>query len=252
MGRVVQRTICPKCRENGGDSRGDNLHLYDDGGYHCFACGYHRGSKFYNPVKEDYHHGSTVLPSDFSKDVPAVAWKWLLQYGLPMDYWRPHIGYSEKDSRLVFTAGDPVCFSIGRYIENGNGSASLRRRGEPSLERTPAKWFVWGDSHQTAVCYGEQDNGRKVVIVEDIISAHKVGRAEIAVPIFGTVVHPCHYNLLKHIGLPIVLWLDQDQGPYIRKKAAQISIYTGLPVEIVSTRKDPKEIPVETIRELLT
>jgi len=92
---------------------------------------------------------------------------------------------------------------------------------------------------------------RKVVLVEDIISAHKVGRVEIAVPLFGTMIHACHYNLLKHIGLPIVLWLDQDQDPYTRKKATQISMVTGLPVEIVSTKKDPKAIPVETIKEIL-
>lgn len=237
MARVIQRIQCPKCAENGGDSRGDNLAIYDDGGGHCWACGYHIHQKHYNPVKseKDYHHGSTLLPADFTREVPGVAWKWLLQFGLPISYWRPYVGYSEKDSRLVFTAGDPVCFSIGRDITG----------------KSTRKWFVWGDSHKTAISYGAQDTGRKVVLVEDIISAHKVGRVEISIPLFGTVTYPCHYNLLKHIGLPVVLWLDQDQDPYTRKKATQISMVTGLPVEIVSTKKDPKAIPVETIKEIL-
>lgn len=238
-GRVIQRIPCPKCRENGGDSRGDNLAIYDDGGGHCWACGYHIHPKYYNPVKTEkvYHHGSDLLPADFSREVPGVAWRWLLQYGLPISYWKQYVGYSEKDSRLVFTIGDPICFSIGRWL------------GE---QPNPRKWFVWGDSHKTATALGDQDSGTKVVLVEDIISAHKVGRVEISIPLFGTVVHPCHFNLLKHIGLPIVLWLDQDQDPYTRKKATQISMVTGLPVEIVSTRKDPKAIPTETIKEILT
>ncbi len=43
MGRVP----CPKCRERGNDSSGDNLVLYTDGGSHCHACGYTRPSKEY-------------------------------------------------------------------------------------------------------------------------------------------------------------------------------------------------------------
>ena len=32
---------CPKCREEGKDTAGDNLHRYPDGGAYCHACGYH-------------------------------------------------------------------------------------------------------------------------------------------------------------------------------------------------------------------
>ena len=237
MGRVIQKTICPKCRENGGDSRADNLLLYEDGGGHCFACGYHLYPKHYNPVikQEKDYHATALLPADFTREVPAKAWKWLLQYGLPISYWRPFVGYSERDSRLIFTVGDPVCFSIGRDL-----TGEVKR-----------KWFVWGNSHNTAVSYGQQESGTKTVLVEDIVSAHKVGRVSISIPLFGTVTHPCHLNLIKHIGLPVVLWLDADQAPYIRKKATQISMYTGLPVEIIQTNKDPKALSEEEIKELL-
>lgn len=37
---VVDKSPCPRCRRNGRDSVGDNLHHYDDGGKHCHACGY--------------------------------------------------------------------------------------------------------------------------------------------------------------------------------------------------------------------
>ena len=38
---VVDREPCPRCREEGKDSSGDNLARYNDGHGHCFACGYH-------------------------------------------------------------------------------------------------------------------------------------------------------------------------------------------------------------------
>lgn len=41
MGNVVAREQCPQCASTGGDSSGDNLARYDDGGAHCHACGYH-------------------------------------------------------------------------------------------------------------------------------------------------------------------------------------------------------------------
>ena len=32
---------CPRCRENGRDLSGDNLHIYPDGHAHSFLCDYH-------------------------------------------------------------------------------------------------------------------------------------------------------------------------------------------------------------------
>lgn len=37
---VLSKTACPECRKTGGDTSGDNLVNYADGGSHCFACGY--------------------------------------------------------------------------------------------------------------------------------------------------------------------------------------------------------------------
>ena len=36
---------CPKCREEGKDDSGDNLHRYSDGHAHCFSCGYRETTK---------------------------------------------------------------------------------------------------------------------------------------------------------------------------------------------------------------
>jgi len=43
--RVLKRTACPRCRENGKDRSGNNLVTYEDGHSYCFACGYTVGMK---------------------------------------------------------------------------------------------------------------------------------------------------------------------------------------------------------------
>lgn len=176
-----------------------------------------------------------MLPTDFTKEVPAKAWKWLLQYGIPLAYWRKYVGYSESLSRLVFTCGDPVQFSVGRDLT-----------GE-----SKAKWLSFGDTHKVGVCYGDVSSAKQVTLVEDIVSAHKVAQVTLTVPIFGTVVHNCHYKLLKYLGLPVVIWLDKDQEHTMTKKCKQVSLYTGLPVRYVVTEKDPKELSTEYIKEKL-
>ncbi len=237
MSRAIGTTTCPRCRERGADSKGDNLVLYDDGGGHCFACGYHKwGNGVKRLATKEKPHGTSLLPADFSREVPAIAWKWLLQYGLPVSYWRPFVGWSEKDSRLVFTVGDPAVFSIGRLITN-------------DTTRDNRKWYVWGDSHKTGITIGEPTNC--VVLVEDVISAHKVGRVTAAIPLFGTVVYPAHIRLLRYLGLPIVLWLDKDQQGTTYKKANQISMLTGLSCSVVHTDKDPKELDLQIVKEQL-
>lgn len=37
---MASKEPCPECQANGNDTSGDNLARYDDGGAHCFACGY--------------------------------------------------------------------------------------------------------------------------------------------------------------------------------------------------------------------
>lgn len=38
MSNVIEKTVCPGCRAKGGDTSGDNLIVYDNGGRFCFVC----------------------------------------------------------------------------------------------------------------------------------------------------------------------------------------------------------------------
>jgi hypothetical protein len=251
MARRVTYEPCPKCQAIGRDTSADNLVIFADGGGHCFACSYHRppvggGNRNINRYLEEDEvskgllNAPTVLPSDFTRQVPSHAWKWLLQYGLSLRYWLPYVGWSEKDSRLVFTVGDPAEFSLGRYIPGESGEGNQR------------KWFAYGDCHQTAHVFGDPFSAQEVVLVEDLISAHKVGSVGCAIPLFGTKIFEAVFPVLRHLKLPVVIWLDKDQEQTLSKKAYSLASLTGLQVTYLTTEQDPKCLSTTSIQNLLT
>lgn len=235
MSRVKCYEPCPRCRSNGKDQRGDNFAAYEDGGGHCFSCGLHRWPSHYVPRIEKEDRASTLLPTDATREIPANAWKWLLQYGLSYSYWKKYLWWSEKDSRLVFTVGEPPNFSTGRYLGT----------------EKKAKWFHYGDCHKNPFVIGNVFDTEKVVLVEDLISAHKVGQVVPAIPLFGTNLFPALVPVLRHLRAPITMWLDKDQEQHARKRANRLGILTGLPVSYVFTDQDPKSLSLQRIKEVL-
>jgi len=61
MGEVVGKHPCPKCREKGNDRSGDNLIEFDDGGRHCFACGFVIYSKAWRNGKKEQEEEETLM-----------------------------------------------------------------------------------------------------------------------------------------------------------------------------------------------
>lgn len=242
MSKFLGYEPCPRCRDRGSDRRGDNLARYSDGGSHCFSCGFHIFPKTYRSVndKEVRTEEKEKLPDDFTRDIPSRAWQWILQYGLSYRYWQPYCGYSPSQERFIITVGEPIDFSIGRDVSIPNEESKPRR-----------KWFVWGNSHQRSHLVGPLESPF-VVCVEDIVSAHKVGQAGfLTIPLFGTTVHDCHHRTLLHLGLPVVMWLDQDQQGLSQKRGARLASIIGKPVRNVFTELDPKSIPINDIKEIL-
>jgi len=243
MARFIGYEPCPSCRKRGADRAGDNLGMYSDGSGHCWSCGYHLHPKFtlklFNEEPEDATE-KAVLPADFTRDVPAEGWKWLLQYGLGWKYWSPFVGWSEAHQRLVFTVGEPTGFSVGRFL--GDAEA---------FDRPPRKWYVWGNSHERAHVVGYGTTGPVTVVVEDLISAHKVGQVTPCIPLFGTRVFASAVATLRNIGLPVLMWLDKDQENHAVKRADQLAMLTGLAVRYVSTDSDPKCLTSSKIGEIV-
>ena len=212
---------CPRCIKNGKDSRGDNLVVYASGHGHCFACSYHKFPDHYTPQLKVDNVPKSLRPADFTREIPARAWQWVLQYGLPYTYWQECAGYSEeRGERFVFQVktGGNLAFSIGRLLseeqrKDGGSAPYAPNGGDNYLHGTspgerskqiqhvrPRKWYVWGDSHRHCEVVGRQHDSRSIVLVEDIVSAHKVGQINEAIPLFGTQV-PVSYT---HLTLPTI------------------------------------------------
>jgi hypothetical protein len=220
---------------NGHDNRGDNLVVYNNGHSHCFACGYHVFPKYGPPRKIIDNAPKSLRPTDYTREVPSSSLGWLLQYGLPYTYWKEYLGYSEeKGRRLIFDVGQPLAFSIGRLLD------------EPT--KTSRKWYVWGDCHKHCQVFGEHYRSDRIVLVEDLISGHKVGQVNETVVLFGTEIHPSHYHYLINRNKPVVFWLDKDQEQNVKAQALRLQSIINQPVNVVTTNKDPKELSYEAIR----
>lgn len=236
MARCTHHEQCPRCAERGADRRGDNLGIWADGSGYCFSCGYYRPPTYRLKllIKErPNEEQKIVLPSDFQREVPAEGWKWLLQYGLSYTYWQPHTGYSERENRLIFTVGQPTRFSIGRSL--GVGSS---------------KWKIYGDKSSYIEVISEQLS-KEVVLVEDLISAHKVGQVTSCIPLFGTAISDGAIKKLVQLNRPVSLWLDNDQYGLLSKKIGRLQSFLGVPVRYIRTDKDPKGYSVNEIKEIL-
>lgn len=199
-------------------------------------------------IKEEVE--KAILPRDFTREVPASGWKWLLQYGLPYSYWKPFTGYSPAEERLVLTVGNPIKFSQGRYLGNDGGEKDGRGKW---TRRPPRKWFFWGDGHGFVEVLGKtEDRSSEVVLVEDLISAHKVAQVTPTICLFGTNVHDLAIKELQALKRPVVLWLDGDQYSLLPKKINRLQTFLRHPVRYIYTEKDPKMFSTEEIRNILT
>lgn len=236
--KVVKYEPCPKCVGSGRDRAGDNFGRYSDSSGHCFSCGYHEFPKHYYKFMEKEQvkdEEKAVLPSDFTREVPAEGWKWLLQYGLPYSYWKKYVGYSPSHNRLVLTFGEPVKFSIGR-----------------ALEKDKRKWRFWGDGHKHVELIGKNDRlYDPTVLVEDLISAHKVGQVTPALCLFGTHIHDLALKLLIQEKRPVIVWLDADQYTLLPAKLNRLQTFLDHPVRMIHTEKDPKDYSLDEIKEYL-
>ena len=90
----------------------------------------------------------------------------------------------------------------------------------------------------------------RIVIVEDILSAVRVGKHIAAASLLGTKITTAQANELAEYS-NVTLWLDSDKagrkGSYKIKKT--LSLLTN--VDSIVTEEDPKELTDERIKELL-
>src|SRR5258708_10948063 len=117
---------CPKCREDGKDTRGNNLQRWPDGHAHCFACEYHEWNETgtsgilknleevaYLKKHKFLPESKLHLPFDASYEIDFTALQWLSTYDIEMDEVKRYdFMWSKQQQMLIFP------FYASDYEEN--------------------------------------------------------------------------------------------------------------------------------------
>lgn len=233
---VIEFQECPHCHIQG---RNKTYAVYSDGHTHCFWCKRGNRAKYQGPQVQSTDQSEEIrLPYDFQKNIPLEAERWLHLYGLETGHFP--MGWSERKKRLIFPyyKDDKLLGWQGRYFGD--------------LPTEP-KWY--NSPKLNEIDYELENSGcdrSSVVIVEDIVSAHRVANFSNCVPMFGTNLTGWRLKRLKDKGYKLVtFWLDNDAAP-ISANSYGLALVMGLNARMIITDKDPKEYSDIDIKTFLT
>lgn len=195
---------CPHC---GDDHKGKPFALYEDG-YHCFSCGSTKRAIRNFTLRGLVAHESielpelTLNPSMFSLSVL----KWLRKYHVSDETIYKHCIAEATDNSVIAPVLD---------VETGNVIMYQRRWFDPR------RIMTYG-SKQPFIA--KADTGNSVlVIVEDFISAIRVGEIEDCYCMFGTAIPYHQLETLVKTYSTIVVWADGDSpGQNAARKIHQL------------------------------
>ena len=227
---LLYKTRCPRCAENGKDRHGDNLGVYSDGHSYCFSCGYGSGATVAEKLSRSAktHQMAPVLPEDISNTLGENAKRWLLRYFPTKDF--PRCLWSEQEQKLYFMLPD--------------GAFQYRYFGQ---NKDHPKWVGYGINDSLIHIVGNV-HSTSIILVEDIISAVKVGHITPTLCLFGSNISLKRLATLKLLGYnEVIIWLDWDKKEYAIK-AAQLAQSIGLNSKVIHTKLDPKDYNFEEIK----
>ena len=182
-------------------------------------------------------------PPDGERDPakwPAAARLWFARAGL-------HSGdIGRLQARL-----DP---STGRVVLPLGGGYWQGRAVQPGQQ---PKYIAPYDVPKVYPKYGSAD---RITLTEDVLSAYKVGRVMEGWCMLGTSLPHDLFVLILRSGKGVNVWLDNDLPPAWTVNRGQVAASkvckqlraAGVDVRNIVTNKDPKLIPYDSIKELLS
>lgn len=157
--------------------------------------------------------------------LPFLYQKWLDQYELTANE-QTLFSWSKHQNRMIFLVKirDRIVFWEGRSLTEQPKSLSFGKK--------PYVLFYQGMmlDHLT---------GHSVVIVEDIVSAIKVGRYVPALPLFGSNLQKDHALKLAQSFKNIYIWLDDDKFGKSVETTRELRLL-GVNATSILTKEDPK------------
>ena len=236
---LLYKTRCPACAEKGRDRSGDNLGVYDDGHSYCWSCGYWGRGDLASRITSNLHKQVKPiqdLPEDISQELGQEALDWLAQY-------------FDKPQRCLWSESEKKLFFMFP-----NGEYQYRYFGDNPKH---PKWVGYGINENLIHIEGDKKpkihHPNSLVLVEDIISAMKVGHSTLpTMCLFGSNISLKRLATIKQLGYDeVIIWLDWDKREYAIK-AAQQAQAIGLKASVIHTQLDPKDYDYESIKRTLT
>ena len=208
-----------------------------------------------NTKKVDNRPEVVELPSDMSSKIPPKALVYLYdRYVLPEDIGRFNIGWSQYHMRTVFPVFKYAALHDlkSKKITWGNKLVGWAGKKLEDDESTKPKWHTVRQRdikhpRYTAVPPGQWDRERRVVLVEDIISAIRVSQLGfMSIALMTTYLPYELYSVIKR--WDVLVWLDQDAYDKACKYFASLNA-NGVKANMIHTVKDPKDLSPEEIQE---
>lgn len=208
---------CPKCGSSDANAE------YSDS-FYCFSCSTYKSKGMslsrFKPLKEVKLCNGITL----QKELPSNAVKWLLGYGLTLSE-MAQFHYSNK---RIGKYGEMACDLLVLYSDVNYYVARNFGRGVKYISSGIKPVIKYGNNSDTCI------------IVEDIISAIKVGRQFTAIPMMGSMPPKDTERHLQEFQ-NIILWQDRDLAVKSLKTARNLSERLGKIVRVVISENDPKE-----------
>lgn len=234
----LHHSPCPKCGSR------DNLAEYSDGHAFCFGCRkYVPAPDSVENLKKKMEHqynnnndSSDFDTSDFSYVVPAEALTWLKKYGISEGE-QKHYGlcWNPKTSSLVF----PI-FNDKKLIYY------QERYFGPNKDKP--KYVTHGSKTQKLGYINNKNFPDAIVLVEDFISAIKVGRYCTCAPLLGATIDGKAVKWLSDNFKRVRVWLDMDKATESLRQASRVPCKD---VRVILTQFDPKDYTTQEIIKLL-
>lgn len=277
----VKHTACPRCRSS------DALANYSDGGQHCFSCGYHPridGRVFFNKerVNEQNENLSSQqeIPEWFTQHLPHEGTEWAASYGISVpELLKWEVRGSIKPAKMVF----PLHDQLGRFHEvvSSVGTGVSTRRSKEDiylqnirLEQRPfayqlrnfpgetqanhqrkfPKYITYGSVSEILPIYHTSEslssNSRRLVLVEDCLSAMKIARQSDVMPCLTSTLSLTKLKRLAARYDTFLVWLDGNMYDKAQRLARLLSLL-GKEARAVYSPLDPKCYEDEQISRVL-
>ena len=245
MARFLKHIGCERCGSS--DARA----VYDDGSSFCFSCRKPTGSKVSGYVASSLRPDAeeetkVVLPSDVTQNYPEHAVAWCNKYDITVEQMlQNNMVYSKWKDQLIFTWYDDSNKLLAYQARNLNAVSKAKR------------YYTCGDVNNLLPiypCRSGSINARRLVLVEDCLSAIKISYTEglgcSSMPLLGSGISRTKLSRLRPFYDLLDVFLDPDmwhKSLNIVKQAQML----GFQARAVQSDRDPKEHDYLSLTELL-